>query len=109
MNIEGNRGGGNTREHWRERRRNGWIACVTDTTDNIASANSLIKAGLTCSTRQSCRGPSRTRSIGGSGFSPSYFSLHDLDARGTPPHIRTAFNGTQEALHVRSNWTKFSD
>jgi hypothetical protein len=31
----------------RRARRNGWIACVTDTTDNIASGNSLIKSGYT--------------------------------------------------------------
>jgi GNAT superfamily N-acetyltransferase len=26
-------------------KRNGWAACITDTTDNVASANSLIRAG----------------------------------------------------------------
>jgi len=27
--------------------RNGWQWCITDTADNLASANSLIKAGYT--------------------------------------------------------------
>ena len=31
---------------WRAQR-NGWQWCITDTTDNMASANSLIKAGYT--------------------------------------------------------------
>jgi GNAT superfamily N-acetyltransferase len=31
----------------RRARRNGWRYCITDTTDNLASANSLIKAGST--------------------------------------------------------------
>jgi len=70
------------REAWA--RAYGWSCVVSDTTDNIASANNFIRAG-TASISRNIPGPGRTRSIGGS-RSNDRSCFADVIGRGAAEH-----------------------